>query len=74
MFRFLLILFTASSLIATVCCIMMSPHFPESDGDHSEDDVFDQHEELVETDYDNYHDNYHDDNYHGNDSTYTSLY
>ena len=53
---------------------MMSPHFPESDGDHSEDDVFDQHEELVETDYDNYHDNYHDDNYHGNDSTYTSLY
>ena len=55
---------------------MMSPHFPESDGDHSEDDVFDQHEELVETDYDNYHDNYQDDNYRGNDSTstYTSLY
>ena len=61
MFRFLLILFTASSVIATVCCIMMSPHFPQSDGDHSEDDVFDQHEELLETDI--YYDNY-----HGNDS------
>ena len=53
---------------------MMSPHFPESDGDQSEDDVFDQHEELVETDYDNYQDNYHGDNYNSSDSTYTSLY
>ena len=53
--------FTTSSLIATVSCIMMSPHFPESDGAQSEDDVFDQHEELLETDI--YYDNY-----HGNDS------
>ena len=49
---------------------MMSPHFPQSDGDHSEDDVFDQHEELMEPDL-IYYDSSHD-NYHGNDSTYTT--
>ena len=65
-----MIVFTASSIIATVCCIMMSPHFPQSDGDHSEDDVFDQHEELLEPDL-IYYDSSHD-NYHGNDSTYTT--
>ena len=49
---------------------MMSPHFPQSDGDHSEDDVFEQHEELLEMETDIY-----DNNYVGNDSTstYTSL-
>ena len=42
--RFLLIVFTASSLIATICCILMSPHFPDTTGDLmdvDEDDVFD---------------------------------
>ena len=42
--RFLLIIFTASSFIATICCIMMSPHFPDTTGDLmdvDEDDVYD---------------------------------
>ena len=42
--RFLLIVFTASSLIATICCILMSPHFPDTTGDLmdvDEDDVYD---------------------------------
>ena len=42
--RFLLIIFTASSFIATICCILMSPHFPDTTGDLmdvDEDDVFD---------------------------------
>ena len=42
--RFLLGLFTGSSLIATICCILMSPHFPENEAsdENDEDDVFDQ--------------------------------
>ena len=55
--RFLLVLFTASSLIATICCIMMSPHFPQTDKDETEDDVFDQPELLVETETESYHGN-----------------
>ena len=62
--RFLLVLFTASSLIATICCIMMSPHFPQTDRDETEDDVFDQPELLVETEIDIM--------YHGNGSYVTS--
>ena len=31
-YRFLLILFTLSSLIATVWCIFTSPHFPDNEG------------------------------------------
>ena len=39
--------FTTSSLIATVSCIMMSPHFPERESDTGgEDDVFDQHDDF----------------------------
>ena len=39
--------FTTSSLIATVSCIMMSPHFPEREADTGgEDDVFDQHDDF----------------------------
>ena len=48
-YRFLLILFTALSLIATVCCILMSPHFPQSDKDDTEDDVLDKKEFFMET-------------------------
>ena len=55
--RFLLVLFTASSLIATICCIMMSPHFPQTDKDETEDDVFDQPELLVETETEPYQGN-----------------
>merc|ERR1712227_810319 len=60
--RFLLVVFTLSSFIATICCIMMSPHFPETRDDESgEDDVFDQddaYEDFTYLDVEEYKQNY----------------
>ena len=43
-FRFLLIIFTLSSLIATFLCIYTSPHFPEG----SEPDMEDEMEDIMQ--------------------------
>ena len=61
--RFLLIVFTASSIVATICCIMMSPHFPEKEtnDESGEDDVFDQPDAFEDFSYEDfleYHQNY----------------
>ena len=57
-----IVVFTLSSLIATICCIMMSPHFPETRDDESgEDDVFDQddaYEDFSFLDIEEYNQNY----------------
>ena len=44
-FRFLLIIFTLSSLIATFLCIYTSPHFPEG----SEPDMEDEMEDIMQS-------------------------
>ena len=47
--RFLLFVFSTSSFVATICCIMMSPHFPDHGTDEGgEDDVFDQPDDFEE--------------------------
>ena len=49
--------------MATICCIMMSPHFPEKEtnDESGEDDVFDQPDAFEDFSYEDfleYHQNY----------------